>query len=403
MSRIGRFVRVALALCFGASAHTAAAQLSTDSLGGRIVRYRATERAPRRWTLDPKPLLEIGGASAEGPAEFSEIRGATRLSDGRIAVANGATNEIRLFLSTGVFEHASGRSGGGPGEFIRLRRLFRISDTLVGVDGDSRTQFFASDGRLLRSPQAPHSAALRSLQRIGVLRDGSAITTGIEGSGRLAGNDSIEVMVVLRDDGGADSLSSLFRLQGLHTKRIGTTQGRVLLDAEGSAVARDPRVCAGYSAAFDVACYSASGSMIFRIIRETRSRSVTERDREVARAAFLDANRDAPPAIRQQMESAAKEFMFADRAPAFSHLMLSTNGELWVSQFDPATNLPGRSALLAPREPQQWNVFGTDGQWIAEVQLPARFVPYDMEREAVIGVSFDTDDVERITVFRIRR
>ncbi|MEP7345383.1 MAG: hypothetical protein ABI877_08950 [Gemmatimonadaceae bacterium] len=134
-----------------------------------------------------------------------------------------------------------------------------------------------------------------------------------------------------------------------------------------------------------------------------RPRSVAERDRARVRTAYLDANRDAPPAIRQQMVSAAKELMFAAKAPAYSRLVLGATGELWVSQFDPATNLPGRSALLAPSEPQLWNVFGTDGRWLAEIELPARFVPYEMERDVVIGVSFDTDDVERVTMWRLRR
>lgn len=392
-----------VALGFGAPAQALLAQRASPSTAARVVTYGLGDAPPRRWRIDAKPLREIGGAAAEGPSEFGEIRGVTRLSDGRIVVANGATNEIRIFLATGAFEHALGRTGGGPGEFTKLRRLLRTGDTLVGADGDSRAQVFGPDGHLIQTLPPIRSAAIRSLQRIGVMADLNTFVTGIEGSGRLSGDDSVEVMVVLRGTATSDSLSPLVRLGGAHIKRIGSTQGRVLLDAEGTAVARRERVCAGYSSAFDVTCYDATGKMVFRIVRATQLRRVSEADRALVRAAFLDANRDAPPAIRKQMESAANEFMFADRIPAFSRLILAATGELWVSQFDPAVNLPGRSALLAPNEPRRWDVFSPDGRWLADVELPARFVPYDMERDVVIGVTFDADDVERVTMWRLVR
>jgi hypothetical protein len=76
------------------------------------------------------------------------------------------------------------------------------------------------------------------------------------------------------------------------------------------------------------------------------------------------------------MERAVREFPFADRAPAFSRLVLGIMGELWVSEFDPSTNLPGP---------------------------PARFVPYEMGRDYVAGVSFADDGVERVTLWRLHR
>jgi hypothetical protein len=123
----------------------------------------------------------------------------------------------------------------------------------------------------------------------------------------------------------------------------------------------------------------------------------------LVRAAYLAANRDAPPAVRQAMERATLAFRFAEHAPAFGRLVLAETGELWVSDFDPRATLPGPPALLAPKRPQHWSVFSADGTWLADIVLPARFLAYEMGRDYVAGVVVDEDDVEHVTLFRLRR
>jgi hypothetical protein len=58
---------------------------------------------------------------------------------------------------------------------------------------------------------------------------------------------------------------------------------------------------------------------------------------------------------------------------------------------------------MAPKRAQRWSVFSPDGAWLADIVLPARFIAHDMGRDYVAGVSFDADDVERVTVWRIHR
>lgn len=85
------------------------------------------------WTLSPAPVVTIG-AEGEAATEFSRITAAFRLSSGIIAVANGATSEIRLFNERGHYLRSFGRRGAGPGEFRTLGWLGRSGDTAFVFD-----------------------------------------------------------------------------------------------------------------------------------------------------------------------------------------------------------------------------------------------------------------------------
>src|SRR5687768_1766770 len=69
----------------------------------------------REWRVEPRPLVDIGAVEADPMYEFSDVIGVLRLSDGRVAVANMASGEIRFYDKTGKFLLAAGRKGAGPG------------------------------------------------------------------------------------------------------------------------------------------------------------------------------------------------------------------------------------------------------------------------------------------------
>jgi hypothetical protein len=204
-------------------------------------------------------------------------------------------------------------------------------------------------------------------------------------------------------DAAGDSLLPLVTVPGYRTSLINGTPARLLLDAEGVVAAADSSVCAGYSDRLVITCYGPTGRARLRISRDVAPRALREEDRAMVRQAYLDANRDAPPAVRQQMATAAQAFPFASTAPVFSRVVFGSDGELWVSPFDPGYGLPGPAAPLAPTTPQTWSVFAPDGAWSADVTLPPRFAPLEFGRDYVAGVAFDADDVERVVVWGLRR
>jgi hypothetical protein len=62
------------------------------------------------------------------------VVGAARLDDGRLAVMNAGSNELRIYDESGAFVSAHGREGEGPGEFRGATRLNLIGDTLAVYD-----------------------------------------------------------------------------------------------------------------------------------------------------------------------------------------------------------------------------------------------------------------------------
>ncbi len=60
--------------------------------------------------------LEIGAETGEAPYLFGRVSGLAADAEGRIFVADGQADEIRVFDRDGVFQHAFGRTGQGPGE-----------------------------------------------------------------------------------------------------------------------------------------------------------------------------------------------------------------------------------------------------------------------------------------------
>lgn len=97
-------------------------------------------------------VVEIGSAAGDQPYLFHNVVGATKLSDGRIVVADGGSREIRFFNEDGQHLQTIGRKGEGPGEFQDLSILTRCpGDSLLAYDVlADRVTTFTSSGELVR-------------------------------------------------------------------------------------------------------------------------------------------------------------------------------------------------------------------------------------------------------------
>ena len=71
------------------------------------------------WRVGDAPAVSIGVQPGDEAYQLYGVEDATRLSDGRIAVANAGTSEIRFFSADGGHLESWGRVGEGPGEFAR--------------------------------------------------------------------------------------------------------------------------------------------------------------------------------------------------------------------------------------------------------------------------------------------
>lgn len=383
------------------SAH---AQASNDSAGVRIVHY---ENASRRaqWHVDKAPVLEIGGSQGEINTEFSQIVGVAILQSGAIAVANSGTSELRYFDSRGRFLRSVGRAGQGPGEFeIKMVGLRRIADTLVATDAAQRAQVFAPDGTLLRSQPRPSLGSLVPYgDRIGFMTDGRSVMMAMQpvasaSSGRV--QQYFVMVFVPPTPGGLVSEVRRFPAFELH---FGGPVGPqpVWYGPSLRATVSQQRICVGYSKFYEIDCFDANGTQTTRIERSSVPRKVGDSDREFITARVQASIPKAPAEMRARLEASMKSYVYAERVPAFGPFLSATTGELWVREFDnsDAMGEPPRGGT----KQLTWSVYGPRGEWVADVSLPPRFAPYDVGPNYVAGVSFDDNDVERVTVLRLRR
>src|SRR5690606_18121351 len=108
---------------------------------------------PPRWTLSAEPVVQIGVVEGDPRYQLFNAFSSTRLDDGRIAVLNAGSQELRFYGADGRFLDAVGRKGGGPGEFVMPRRLYRVGrDSLMIYDyGNARFSIHTLDGTFVRN------------------------------------------------------------------------------------------------------------------------------------------------------------------------------------------------------------------------------------------------------------
>jgi len=113
-----RLVRVATAAAMFAL--PLYAQSSRDSAGVLIVENArpAWSDSERLW-LTAKPRLVIGN-NADSAYRFRQVRGVMLLTDGRVAVADGGSLQLRLFSPQGRLLSASAGKGNGAGQILNM-------------------------------------------------------------------------------------------------------------------------------------------------------------------------------------------------------------------------------------------------------------------------------------------
>ncbi len=68
-----------------------------DSAGIVIAEHRGVPTDGERWSVEPEPMVAIGGADGPPATLFTVVTMASRLSDGTIVVLENETSELRFF------------------------------------------------------------------------------------------------------------------------------------------------------------------------------------------------------------------------------------------------------------------------------------------------------------------
>jgi hypothetical protein len=335
--------------------------------------------------------------------EFYQVTGAVKLSDGRIAVSDNGTHQLRIFAPDGTHLASFGREGEGPGEFRDIRVMGIIgSDTLVVLDGrQRRTSRFHPDLGFLGQTVLPEEAGV-TMHSNGMLGDGSIVFGGLvnwaqgdeppqsgyerldnpyfgvalDGRGIVHFGEfpGTEVVWTTSNIDGRESLAAAFVTFGLSPR----------------AMARGNRLALGTRDSYEVMLFDPSG-VLERIVRvRTSPVAVTEAHLE-GRLQELLASLPFPD-MAPQVRSGFQATPHADFMPAFEALFLDTRGFLWVEDI----NIPGDSL-------RSWTVFDTDGVPVTRLSLPMANRVLDIGTDYVLAAFEDELGVEYLRSYPLTR
>lgn len=363
-----------------------------DSAGVSVVTNTAAAHSgAATWQLDATPRLAIG-APAEGDVEdLAYVMAAVRLGDGRIAVANGMTSEVRFYSPAGERTATSGRAGEGPGEYRALWKLCRL-------DGDSLA---AWDVRLRRLTMLDPRGAYVGDVRLSI-PGGPADLRACTGTPRvlIAPEDRYkqrDMNRVRRDT--LDLLIYDVRTGEMHT--VGAFPGEqqyemnvppvMLLEqapfGSFTAVAGDSaRVLVADNGRGEIREFAHDGTLR-RIIRTGHERvALTSADRQAYEAAHIDES--WRPTYLAAKRAFLAEVRFPDHAPYFGSILLDDIGRIWVASY----SSPHREGADA----RTWTILDSAGSVLATLETPARFVVMQAGDGWVLGVRRDEYDVEQV-------
>jgi hypothetical protein len=395
---------VAFAACSDSGTTTGTAIEVTDSAGIEIISNGAV--AGPDWTVPAGPAMQIGTVEGDEPYQFTRVRDAVRLPDGRIVVSEGNDYEIRVYSRSGEFIGSFGGKGAGPDEFGGPPWIaLAPPDTIVAWDpGHYRVSRFDPSGTLLHQTDLRSAIADMSIDRFvnghvwQVRADGAVLSTGPGTQSRDPGlNDTWRRYVLIADEGELtyDYGDQLAGQTYIIQRDDGIWTGVTNPFAPYSRVAfgREPyTIATGGLGPWEVSFTDENGALR-RIVRADIARlSVSDRMIDDERAGLPDRARaiGLPPGI---VESAFNDIPSPDSIPAIGEMHFDRSGNLWVGRRT--------SNQLVVFD---FDVIDPDGRWIATARLPddlGRIL--EMGDDYILASWLDDLDVQYLRMYPIVR
>lgn len=369
----------------------------TDSAGVQIVFTRIGPDAPTCSVSEE--TLRIGSVDEQEGTTLFGVNGVAVLGDGRIAVVNSGTSQVKVFSPTGLFLNEFGRQGEGPTEFENLWSVaVRGEDTLVVGDYRPwRFSFFTPQGEMVRRVQ---------LEPAEIERPDFALPLGA-GLGFIVEDPAFQVqdewvdrvvpLWVYGENGMLADTVGHFWLDryGYHSKEMGYV-GNSIFGAHASfSHLRDDLILYATGRHEQLEIWNVAGERR-RIVRwQSRDRVVGPNDADEwrrQRRAEIEARFQVTPALESVIEARTGEHLpVADLYPGHSQVVVSHEGDIWVQEY--------RRPL--DEGPARWWVFGEDGRFLCSLSLPKDFGVMAVRENRVFGLAFDSLDVEYVVGYEV--
>jgi hypothetical protein len=383
--------------CSGQSAGTPEAEI-TDSAGTRIVVYDLTGVVTPTYATVGEHDLQIG--ALDGPQEytFSSITSVRTAHDGSILVTDGGVGEVRVYGASGVHASSFGQRGEGPGEFAASPSIVGlVGDTMFAWDSRSRRVTTLSlpgdliDMVTLQAGSAGRPTRVIRLDDGTYLSQSRWIAPGAVSGGAHDLLLELDSLTIERIDAEGELIDTVRVLADVHRVKRSQVEGNLFrtqmmsqpLSSQALMRSDGMRPILGHSSSVEVISYTEAGApeTILRVVgawptlttREIRSR---------IEAQLVEASEDGQldPALRRVYDD-----FLPDRTPAFSNFIVTSDHDIWVSQYE-----------LDLSSGFEWLVFSPEGEFRGSVHTPPDLRVFEIGSEFVAGVVRDDFDVQYV-------
>jgi hypothetical protein len=356
----------------------------TDSAGVRITLSAETSRTYA--AVDTPAVLSLGGADATGPTQFGNIRGVWVDPRGNVWVADGQSDEIRIFHADGSLWKAAGRRGEGPGEFMSVRMLgaFRGDSVAVWDDAQGRLTVLDSEGNVARIVTA-HTGDEYPPNGFHVFADGTVLArirpvlpAGTLEPGSIIPDTAIFARVDYSD---------------MRTEPEGGAPAPKWLWTGHSQIAIPFTVNPGFDVSGDEVHATSGPFFRIRVFRDGRlvesygldrdPAPVTAREEKEYTDMFANGPPDAP--YRQEYLSVLRDPHVPRVLPAYRSLVTADDGNVWVERYNFGS----------------YDVYGPDRAFLGRAQVPVQLT--QVVNSTLVGVWRDAMNVEYVRLYRYRK
>lgn len=389
------------------AADTRSRDAEADSAGITIITNQPPYPA---WQLADSPLVRVGVREGDAPYQLHDVRFAARLSDGRIMVVDGGSQEVRWYSSAGTHRSTLGRRGAGPGEFGNIRSaVVTRGDSVVIMDlGNQRLVWISPEEAVVRE-HVVSGFGTSDKRVLGVAMDGRVrianyrYTYNVARPGFNPTRDSL--VLLLYSTAGVDSVA---RIPGDETSTwVQFDSGRPSRMMQWGLGYGYPTLTGANQEHFIVAhgehaqveMLDSSGA-ITRILRraELGPTPVTPADRDqFVRYWVEDARRRGVRDVTEVEQGRRDEMQALSEnhsVPAFDRLLVDAEGRVWLRDYAP---------VWWTGPVQLWTIYDSLGHVLARASIPTQLVVTHVGLEHVTGVERDELDVETVVVYHIDR
>jgi hypothetical protein len=356
-----------------------------------------------RLSLAEKPRLMIGNAT-DSAYRFRQVRGVMLFADGRIAVADGASLQLRLFSPEGRFLSASAGRGNGPGQILNMHWARRLKgDTIAINSGLSSAALYSSTGQFVRTavfaPGVVPPARPRLL--VALLHGGLGVVTPLPNvTPRPTGSRWTESLPLeLVTDSGSPP-RQLGTVPYLEMEQVSSGPMPIWLSSIGVFAASDERFYAGFGDRYQIRVYASDGKLQSIIRRAWTPTPITADDWERWVVEWSKLWVRSTGAEREREIQQVRESPWAEQNPAFSQFIVDRGGRLWVREAHWQDAIAAGSLVDVPAVPSEWSVFDARGRWLGDVRMPTGFLPFEIGTDYVAGI-LRVDGVNRVAIYEL--